>query len=103
MYSSDLKYFGDIILTTDFNCPKTIKRDMMDYSEALHKFLLLRDYSRVDFRLSKDNIPYFLEVNPLPALDREDTFEVCGQAMGLSYHETLDLIVKAAAQRSYRY
>lgn len=99
LYSSDLKYFGDIILTTEFNCSEDAKRDMINYSETLHRFLGLRDYSRIDFRLSKNNIPYFLEVNPLPALDREDTFEVCGQAMGLTYSETLNLIVQAATQR----
>jgi len=99
LYDSNLKYFGDIILTTDFACPDNTKRMIMNYSEILHKFLRLRDYSRTDFRLSKDNTPYFLEVNPLPALDRDDTFEVCGQALGLLYHETLDLIVTAAAQR----
>jgi len=100
VYSSDLKHFGDMILTTNFNCPQNVKRDIISFSETLHKHLSLRDYSRTDFRLSKDNIPYFLEVNPLPALDRKDTFEVCGYAMGLTYHETLNLIVKAATKRN---
>ena len=99
IYDSNLKYFGDIILTTDFNCPEKIKRTIMNYSEKLHKFLSLRDYSRSDFRLSKENIPYLLEVNPLPALDRDDTFEVCGNALNLHYHETLNMIVIAAAKR----
>jgi D-alanine-D-alanine ligase len=58
-----------------------------------YRMIGLRDYGRVDIRLSDDNIPYILEVNPNPYLD--SLFLVEGfAAMGRHYNDLLNEIVQ---------
>ena len=101
LFTSGLKYFGDIEYTTDFDCSKEALEKLEEYSLELFKFIGLNDYSRIDFRLSEDEIPYFLEINPLPALDKEDAFDICGISKGLKYHETINLIITEAIKRNH--
>jgi D-alanine-D-alanine ligase len=69
---------------------------------ALRVFRILRcrDLARLDIRLSKDGIPYVLEVNPLPDLDpKEGNFPHMAKVRGLSYKELINTILKAGITR----
>lgn len=53
----------------------------------------LKGYARVDFRVSKTNIPYVLEVNVNPCLDHDAGFAAAAAHAGISYKNLLEHIV----------
>jgi D-alanine-D-alanine ligase len=65
-----------------------------------HNALGCLDMSRTDIRLSQDNIPYVLEVNPLPGLDpKESNFPKIVQASGIEYKDLIKSILESAINR----
>jgi D-alanine-D-alanine ligase len=58
-----------------------------------------RDYARVDFRLSPDNQPYILEVNPNPDISPEAGLARSARASGRTYTQLIGEVVNLALQR----
>lgn len=59
----------------------------------------LRDYSRVDIRL-KDGVPYVIEINSLPGLDRDNSDIIkMASAAGMEYDELIKKIVNISKKR----
>ncbi len=61
--------------------------------------LKIRDYARVDFRLSDKDEAYVLEVNPNPYLEKESELAMAAKERGLSYTQLIGRIVESAASR----
>jgi len=59
-----------------------------------------RDYGRIDFRLSPDNEPYILEVNPNPDISPEAGLARSARASGRSYSQLIGEVMSQALQRS---
>jgi D-alanine-D-alanine ligase len=65
-----------------------------------YKTLGCRDFSRVDFRVSPDGTPYFLEVNPLPGLNPESgDLPIMSYKMGWTYNKLIKAVIEAAIAR----
>lgn len=79
--------------------PKRVEEKAKRMALAAFKVMGVRDYSRVDMRLSKDNHLYVLEVNPNPDLTEGAGFMRSAGASGLSYAATLKKIIMFAYQR----
>jgi len=47
---------------------KETEAEMVSMARKIFEILSCRDFARVDFRLSEDGRPYFIEINPLPGL-----------------------------------
>jgi D-alanine-D-alanine ligase len=106
-YSWRMKEFQgnrELGLVPAFHCPARLDR----HTEALVKECALKthyalgcfDISRTDIRLSKDNIPYVLEINPLPGLDpKESNFPIMAYAAGMKYEELIEAILLSASER----
>ena len=106
-YSWRMKeYQGNMELgtTPTFYCPARLDK----HTEAFVKETALKthhavgclDISRTDIRLSKDNTPYVLEINPLPGLDpRESNFSIMAYAAGMKYEDLIEAILMSASKR----
>ena len=58
------------------------------------------DISRTDIRLSRDNVPYVLEINPLPGLNpKESNFPIMAYAAGMKYEDLIEAILMSASER----
>lgn len=79
--------------------PKRVEEKAKRMALAAFKVMGVRDYSRVDMRLSKDNHLYVLEVNPNPDLTEGAGFMRSAGASGLSYAAALKKIIMFAYER----
>jgi D-alanine-D-alanine ligase len=65
-----------------------------------YRALKIRDYARVDFRISnKTGEPFVLEVNPNPYLEKDSELAMAAERRGLSYTQLIEQIIDSSAQR----
>jgi D-alanine-D-alanine ligase len=79
-------------------CPAILDREVEQKLKtiALDVYSLFdcRGYVRVDFRLSKDNLPYILEINPNPDISDDAGFFRSAKNAGYTYSGMLKKIVE---------
>jgi D-alanine-D-alanine ligase len=65
-----------------------------------YRALKIRDYARVDFRISsKTGEPFVLEVNPNPYLEKDSELGMAAEHRGMSYQQLIEKIIDSAAER----
>jgi len=83
--------------------PAEIPEELADRMQRLalvaHRALLLEDFSRVDFRLGDDGVPYCLEVNTLPGLTATSLLPQSAQAVGIPFDALCDEVCRLALAR----
>jgi D-alanine-D-alanine ligase len=67
---------------------------------AAYQALQLRDYGRIDMRLTPDGKIYVIEANPNPWLSSTAEFSLAAKSSGRSYAETMGEIVQLAVARN---
>jgi D-alanine-D-alanine ligase len=103
VYSLEVK--RDYEKLVDYECPakldKAILKNIEKYALKAFQVLECRDFSRVDFRISRDGTPYFLEINPLAGLNpRSSDLIIMANLVGWTYNELIDSILEAALKRN---
>ena len=106
-YSWRMKEFQgnrEMGLIPSFYCPARISEEVSarvkETALKAHKALGCLDISRTDIRLSNDNIPYVLEVNPLPGLNPEESnFPMIAKAYKIEYRNLIKTILESALER----
>ncbi|MGD9648370.1 MAG: hypothetical protein AB7U73_21850 [Pirellulales bacterium] len=101
LYSLEVK--RDWVETIRYECPARISpmASQRVADAALRAFAALgcQDVARVDFRL-RDEVPYFLEANPLPGLaPLTSDLVFLARDVGVDHRELLRRIVEAAVRR----
>jgi D-alanine-D-alanine ligase len=83
--------------------PLTAQQESRLKEIALKCYRLIgcRDYARVDFRMTKEGVPYVLEVNPNPDISDEAGFARSARAYGLSFPDIVGKIVEYALERAH--
>ena len=101
MYSVEVK--RDYVNLVDYECPAKLDKKVLDKmtaaSLAVFKGLECRDFARIDFRISKDGVPYFLEVNPLPGLGTYSDLIIMAIKMGWTHKKLIGAVLDAALER----
>jgi D-alanine-D-alanine ligase len=87
-----------------YHCPPSIDPALLKNVEevALRSYRALdcRDVARVDIRVGEDQIPYFLEVNPLPGLSPVyGDLVIMARSMGWDYDDLVRTILHHAMKR----
>lgn len=77
----------------------SLKKKIEETAYKAFKAMSCRDYARVDIRLSSDNIPYVIEVNPNPDISLDSGFSRAAAASGISYSSLLFTIAGFALSR----
>jgi D-alanine--D-alanine ligase len=58
---------------------------VQDVAQSAHRLLGCSGFSRVDMRLSADNIPFLLEVNSIPGLTQASLLPKAAKAVGIDF------------------
>jgi len=77
---------------------KTTINLICEQSLFIHRQIGFRDISRIDWRVAQ-NIPYFIEATPLPALDIESDFDLGSKILGETFENVLNEVLLSAMRR----
>jgi D-alanine-D-alanine ligase len=77
-----------------------LKADLQSLAQQAFRLIGCRDYARVDFRVSRDERPYIIEVNPNPAFNPNAGFAFALGASGVPHAQFVEDLVRAALQRA---
>ncbi len=69
-------------------------------AKRIYQVLGLDGYARIDFRLSADGTPYFIEANPNPEIAKNQEFATAAQHDGLQYPDLLHRILALGISRA---
>jgi len=101
IYSLEVK--RDYLNLVDYECPAHLDPKAMEKlaesSLKVFKALGCRDFARVDFRVSPERIPYFIEINPLPGLGTYSDLIIMAKMMGWNHEEVIGAVLDAALER----
>lgn len=102
IYSLEVK--RDWRRQVDYLCPPNVEKGVLVRVSkvALRAYIALgcRDVARLDLRLGDDNVPYFLEANPLPGLSPiYSDLPIMARKMGVGYEELILRVFRHALER----
>jgi D-alanine-D-alanine ligase len=69
-------------------------------AKRIYRTLGLDGYARIDFRLSADDTPYFIEANPNPEIAKSQEFATAARHDGLDYPDLLHRILALGISRA---
>ena len=88
---------------TEEICPANIDDNttkiMQKEAEKAYKALGLQVYSRIDFILSEDGIPYCLEANTLPGMTPTSLLPQEAEKIGLDYQDLCEKIIELSLKK----
>jgi D-alanine-D-alanine ligase len=91
------------ILECPADVSRTLERAIQDTALAAYRALSCRDWARVDVRLDHACVPHVIEINPLPGiipnLAENSCFPRAAAAMGMTYDELIQGVVRIAWRR----
>lgn len=101
LYTLDVK--RNYLELVDYECPAGLEEEVLQRIQisSLKSFNALgcRDFARLDFRISRAGVPYFLEINPLPGLGTHSDLVIMAKMMGWSHKQLISAVLNAAIER----
>jgi len=84
-------------IADDLDAPTTQK--LSETALAAYRAVKLRDYGRIDMRLTPEGEVYVIEANPNPWLSSKHEFAMAAKKSGRSYAQLISTIVEMALER----
>ncbi len=101
VYSVEVK--RDYETLVDYECPARLNFKVINEIEKtsidVFRVLGCRDFARIDFRVSSDGTPYFIEINPLPGLGTYSDLIIMAVKMGWTHQGLIGAVLDAALKR----
>jgi D-alanine-D-alanine ligase len=102
IYSYEVK--KDCYKYIKYECPANIsigiQAEIENTARKIYEILGCRDCARIDFRLSREGLPYFIEINPLPGLaPGYSDFPMIAEFNGMDYASLVRNILGSALKR----
>lgn len=101
VYSVEVK--RDYVNLVEYECPTRLPEDVLLHlkNSGLRAFKALgcRDFARVDFRISRDGTPHFIEINPLPGLGSYSDLVIMAKKLGWTHYRLINAVLAAALER----
>lgn len=69
-------------------------------AKRIYRTLELDGYARIDFRLSADGVPYYIEANPNPEIARAEEFASAALHAGIEYPDLIQRILALGISRA---
>ena len=105
IYSLEVK--RDWQRLVDYECPAHLDEKVLqrikENSVKIFDLLECRDFARIDFRISKDGTPYFIEINPLPGLGTYSDLVIMALKLNWTHHGLITSVFNAALNRYPQY
>ena len=76
-----------------------VEKQIARLSKRVFRLLDMRDYGRVDLRITPANEVVFLEANPNPALGMDDDVAESARRAGIEYPQLIERIAQCAVRR----
>lgn len=100
LFDYDCKYTKG---KSDYFCPAELTTEVLSkiqlQAKTAYKTLLCDHYARADFRLDKQGIPWFLEMNTLPGMTDTSLVPKAAKAVGMSFDELINRILQEALSK----
>ncbi len=93
VYSNDVQY------RCPADLPPKLAQTVTQYALKTYRAVGCKDFGRIDFRIDNNNTPYVLEINPLPALSKQDAFGTIAQSLSITYTDIIQQILHTALVR----
>jgi D-alanine-D-alanine ligase len=79
--------------------PDELAQRIQRLAVRAHIALRLRDYSRIDFIVDEEGVPWCLEANAAPGMTRNSLLPKAGRAAGIAFPDLCDRIAGLARTR----
>ncbi|MDZ4745289.1 MAG: D-alanine--D-alanine ligase [bacterium] len=88
---------------TEYHCPADLSEEVMNHVQELavtaHAVLGCRAYSRIDFRLTEEHMPFCLEVNTLPGFTETSLVPMAARQAGIEFGDLCEEIIRLSGNQ----
>ncbi|NPB07345.1 MAG: D-alanine--D-alanine ligase [Aquificae bacterium] len=70
-----------------------LKETLQKKTEKICRYLSLKDFGRIDYRISREGKIYFLEVNTIPGLTELSLLPMAAREVGIDFRELVSIII----------
>jgi D-alanine-D-alanine ligase len=76
-----------------------LEQRLAELAQRAFDALECRDFARADFRLDREGVPRFLEMNPLPTFSPEGSFGILAELLGRPLPDLLAEVIQGGLSR----